>query len=184
MDLAQSIEPNSEQVNAEDLLAGPRTVTITGVEAGNKEQPVFIHLREIPGRTFRPGKTVRRVLVAGWGKDSSAYIGRRLTLYNDTSVKWGGVEIGGVRISAMSDIDKPLVLALTVSRGKRAPLTVQPLATEPDPVAASLDDINRADSMAALKAAWDIAGRRGVQGHPDVIAKKEQRKTELTVEPS
>ena len=52
MDLSSTIEPNSDQVNAEDLIAGPQTVTITGVEAGTADQPVFIHLAEFPGRTY------------------------------------------------------------------------------------------------------------------------------------
>jgi hypothetical protein len=131
MDLAQSIEPNSQQVNAEDLLTGPRTVTITGVERGTAEQPVFIHLAEFEGRTYRPGKSMRRVFVAVWGQDSSAYIGRKLTIYNDPTIKFGKELTGGIRISHMSHLDKAATVALTVTRGHRAPFTVQPLATEP-----------------------------------------------------
>ncbi len=68
MDLTRSIEPNSSQVNADDLIASDRTVTITGVEEGSAEQPVFVHLQEIPDRTWRPSKSMRRVLVAAWGR--------------------------------------------------------------------------------------------------------------------
>lgn len=129
MDLATSIEPNSQQVNAEDLLVGSRTVTITGVERGTAEQPVFIHLAEFEGRTYRPGKSMRRVLVATWGPDSSAYIGRKLTIYNDPTIRFGKEVTGGIRISHMSHLEKPVTVALTVTRGKRAPFTVQPLAS-------------------------------------------------------
>jgi hypothetical protein len=127
MDLNDTITPNSEQINADDLLSGERTVTITAVEAGTKDQPVFVHVAEIPGRTYRPAKSMRRVLIAAWGTDSSAYIGRRLTLFNDTEVLWGGKPVGGVRISAMSDIPEALSIGLTVTRGRRAPFIVQPL---------------------------------------------------------
>lgn len=179
MDVGQSIAPNSEQVNAEDLIAGPRTVTITGVKKGTADQPVFIDLAEFPGRTFRPAKSVRRVLVAAWGPDSSAYIGRKLTIFNDPTVRWAGQEVGGVRISAMSHIDKPLTVALTVSRGKRAPFTVQPLADDTQVLEAVLTDIRNATSIPALKTAWDIAGTRKMQSHPDVIAATNKRKAEL-----
>ena len=137
MDLTESIAPRSDQMNAEDLLAGPRTFTIKEVHQGaSLEQPVDVELVEF-SRPFKPSKTVRRILVAAWGKDSSAYAGRRLTLYRDPAVKFGGQDVGGIRVSALSHIDKPLTLALTVTRGKRAPYVVQPLADAPAPAQAA-----------------------------------------------
>lgn len=127
MDLTKTIEADSTQVNADDLTGAPRTVTITGVSRGTVEQPVNLELAEFPGRAYRPCKSMRRVLVAAWGPKASEYIGRRMTLFNDQTVKWGGQAVGGVRIKALSHIDKPLTIPLTVTRGKRAPYTVQPL---------------------------------------------------------
>lgn len=127
MDLTESIAPKSDQLNAEDLLSGPRTFTIAEVTPGSSEQPVEVHLVEHPGRPFKPSKTVRRMLVAAWGPDASVYPGRRLTLYRDPSVRFGGMEVGGIRVSHVSDITKPITLALTVTRGKRAPHVIQPL---------------------------------------------------------
>ena len=54
--MTQSIAPKSDQLNAEDLLTGPRTFTITEVVEGNAEQPVNVHLAEMPGRPWRPSK--------------------------------------------------------------------------------------------------------------------------------
>ena len=183
MDISETITPNSQQVNAEDLISGPVTVTVTGVEKGTADQPIFIHLAEFAGRTFRPAKTVRRIIVAGWGAEASAYTGRRLTIYNDPTVKWAGQEIGGVRVSHMSHIEKPLSVLLSVSRGKRQEFVIHPL-TDPVPdesvVVDVLADINGATSMEALKTAWALAGTRGVQKHPDVIEAKEARKKELS----
>lgn len=130
MDLTDSIAPKSDQLNAEDLLTGPRTFTVADVKKGSAEQPVDIHLVEFPGRPFRPSKTVRRILVNAWGAEASAYIGRRMTLYRDPNVKFGGMDVGGIRVSHLSHIDKPISVALTVSRGKRQPYTVQPLAEQ------------------------------------------------------
>lgn len=178
MNLNETIAPDSTQLNAEDMLAGPITVTITGVEKGTPDQPVNILLAEFPDRAYRPCKSMRRVLVAAWGADASAYIGRRVTLFNDPTVKWGGAAVGGVRISHLSHIDKRLTLSLTTTRGKRAPFTVDPLPDKPasvapeivadfarqiaeaqdtlelDLIAKNLKAQNLGDHRAALIAAW------------------------------
>lgn len=127
MDLTRSIEPNSSQVNADDLIASDRTVTITGVEAGSAEQPVFVHLQEIPDRTWRPSKSMRRVLVAAWGPEASNYVGRRVTLTRNPDITFGRERVGGIEVAALSHIEKPLTVALTATRGKRKNFTVQPL---------------------------------------------------------
>ena len=128
MDMTETIAPKSDQLNADDLIAGPRNVTVEKVTPGTPEQPVEIHLLEFPGRPFKPSKTVRRILVAAWGPDADAYSGRRMTLYRDATVRFGGQDVGGIRISHMSHIDKRMTLALTVTRGKRSPYVVEPLA--------------------------------------------------------
>jgi hypothetical protein len=86
-------------------------------------------------------------MVAAWGPDASTYAGKRMTLYRDAAVRFGGQDVGGIRVSHMSDLKKPLTIALTVSKGKRAPYVVQPLADAPAPAeppvtAAQLEDIN------------------------------------------
>lgn len=128
MDLTESIAPKTDQQNFDDYLVGPRTVTISGVTKGNAEQPVNVELKEYPGRPFKPNKSMRRVLVSAWGPDSTAYVGRRLTLFGNPDVIYGGKAVGGIEIAAMSHIAKPLTVALTATRGKRKNFTVTPLA--------------------------------------------------------
>ena len=185
VDLSLTIEPNSEQVNAEDLLAHPVEVTITGVEKGNTEQPVFIHLAEFPTRTFRPGKTMRRLLVAVWGPDSRTYAGRQLRLYNDPNVKFGGKSVGGVRISHMSHIDKPVTVQLMVTRGKRAPFTAQPLTTVSPDVKLTVEDAGaallEAETLPDLQAAWKRIQHAGLAGDAELIELKDERKAEFSV---
>jgi hypothetical protein len=137
MDLTAAIAPKSDQINAEDLLAGPRTFTIAEVREGSAEQPVNVHLVESPGKPFRPSKTVLRIFVTAWGKDSSTFAGQRITLYRDPTVRFGGQDVGGIRVSHMSGITKPLKLALTVSKGKRSQYVVDPLPDAPAPVQAA-----------------------------------------------
>lgn len=132
MDLAATTAPKSDQQNFDDYATAPKTVTVSEVKRGTPDQPVEIHLTEYPGRPFKPSKSMRRVLVACWGADSTAYTGRQITLYGDPEVKFGGQAVGGIRIAAVSHIDKPVIVQLTVTRGKRAPFTVQPLNTPKD----------------------------------------------------
>ena len=131
MDITDSLAANSAQQNYDEYLAGPKTVTVAEVRQGTAEQPVNVELVEFPGKPFKPAKSVRRVLAAAWGTDASKWTGRRLTIYGDPSVRYGGKEVGGLRVSHVSHIDKPITVALTVTRGKRAPFTVQPLPDAP-----------------------------------------------------
>ena len=130
MDMTSTIQPRSDQLNADDLLTGPMTVTITEVTQGNAEQPVNVNTVETPGRPYKPSKSMRRVMVAAWGKDASAYAGRRLTLYCNPEIKFGGAKVGGIEISHMSDIDGDLKVSLTATRGKKRLHTVKPLAVQ------------------------------------------------------
>lgn len=128
-DMNAAIIPKSDQINADDLIGGPRTIRISGVNISpGADQPVSIKFEGETGKVWRPCKSMSRVLVAAWGADANKYEGRSVTLYRDPTVKWGGMAIGGIRISHMSDIDRQLTLALTETKGKRAPFVVKPLA--------------------------------------------------------
>lgn len=129
MDISGTLAPKSDQLDAVDLLGGPRTFTITAVTKGSTEQPVQVHLAEFD-RVWRPGKSMRRVLAAAWGTDGKAWVGRMVTLYCDPSVQFGGEAVGGSRISHLSHIDGPLQVPLLVKRGKSAVVTVQPLTID------------------------------------------------------
>ena len=132
MDISDSLAANSAQQNADEYLAGPKTVTVSEVKKGSAEQPVEVHLVEFPGKPFKPAKTVRRLLAKVWGTDASQWAGRRLTIYGDPEVRYAGKAVGGLRVSHVSHIDKPVEVLLTESRGKKRSHTVHPLA-EPAP---------------------------------------------------
>lgn len=160
-DMSQVIIPRSDQINAEDFLAGPATFTIEGVAISpGTEQPVSIKLLGEP-RVWRPCKSMSRVLVAAWGPDANAYAGRSVTLYRDPKVKWGGLEVGGIRISHMSHIERDMVMSLTATKGKRAPHKVSVLEapagkqqqqrqTPEQWVESYIADVNKAEDLEAL----------------------------------
>jgi len=168
LDMTESLAPKSDQLDAVDLLGGPRTFTIESVSKGNAEQPFNFHLAEFP-RVWRPGKSMRRVIVAAWGGKTSAYVGQRVTLYCDPSVEFGGAAVGGSRISHMSGIDKPLKVPLLIKKGRSAMFTVQPLKDEPKPAPRPAEPVKDWRALAdlatgdtdALRALWIDAKANG-----------------------
>lgn len=132
--LRDTITPKSDQLNADDLVGTTKTITVTNVRRGSADQPVIIDYEGDNGRPYKPCKSMRRVLIYSWGDDGRAWVGRSMTLYHDPEVKFGGVMVGGIRISHLSHIDGPKVMQLTATRGKKAPYRVDPIAvTAPYP---------------------------------------------------
>ncbi|MDB5445663.1 MAG: hypothetical protein JWQ97_980 [Phenylobacterium sp.] len=130
-DLAKTIAPKSDQLNSDDLIAGPLTITITTVRGCDEpEQPVAVHFEGDDKKPYKPCKSMRRVMVHCWGPDGKTYAGRRITLFRDEGVQFGGIKVGGIRISHMSHIDRDVTMALTATRAKRTPFTVKPLQAE------------------------------------------------------
>lgn len=130
MDLTKSIEPKSDQLNADDLIGGKTiTIKITKVSSGNADQPIRVDYEG--GKPFYPCKSMRRVLVTVWGTDGASYVGKSLTLYRDPDVKFGGIAVGGLRISHMSHITETKTMPLTASKGNKKLYTVKPLESTP-----------------------------------------------------
>lgn len=133
MDLSKTIIPKSDQLNADDLISGARTIKIRDVKAGTDEQqPVSIYFDGDDNKPYKPCKSMRRLLVQVWGAESDAYIGRSMTIYLDTDVSFGGVKVGGIRISHVSNIDAPIDVLITVAKSKRRPFKLHPLLVSVD----------------------------------------------------
>jgi hypothetical protein len=183
MDISDTLAPKSDQMDYVDLIAGPKTLTITEVRRGpSPDQPVEIVFAEFD-RPWRPAKTVRRVLVACWGPDSSVYPGRRVTVYGDASVKFGGQEVGGIRLSHASHIDGPVKVSLMISRGKSAPFTVQPLPTDTsDKVDDAVTAIGKATTPELLDKIERHAKQLGINGAEPVAAALKTKRAELEEE--
>lgn len=127
LDVRAAIVPKSDQINADDLITGPITVQVEKVKRGKTpEQPWDIHVSG--HKPWRPCKGMRRVIVELWGEDPRAWIGRTLRLYREPSVTWASEEVGGIRISGMSDIRSSCTVMVTVRRGAKVPMRVEKLA--------------------------------------------------------
>lgn len=164
-DLSTTIKPKSDQLNADDLISGPMTVTVQGVRIGaTEEQPICL---DIGGahQPYKPCKSMRRLLVFCWGKNGNDWAGRSMTLFNDPDVKWAGQAIGGIRISHLSHIEKSVSVALTTTRGKRKPYTVDLL------IVPAYDPTEFEKNLKV----WASAIESGTITGPDLIAKVQQK---------
>lgn len=177
MDISSSIEARSDQINADDLLGGPQTYTIREVIQGKAESPFDFMLVETE-RAYRPSKTMRRVIVNAWGPEAANYAGRRLTLYREPTIQFGGKTVGGIRISAMSHIEKRVEVLAQVTRGRREKFTVDPLPDAPAaPTEPTAEQVAACVDKAELGAMWKRSGRERRQ-------QIEQRVADLDNEPT
>jgi len=128
----QTLEAKSDQLNATDIMGIDLVIRIRDVVLTNsKEQPLSIYFDGDNNRPWKPSKGMRRVLAAAWGPETDRLIGKYVKLYFDPSVKYAGKEVGGIRIKAMSDIDKRgIVVVETINRQNRIPLQIAYLSTE------------------------------------------------------
>lgn len=123
----ETVAAKSDQIITSDLSAGSLTITISGCSIRPKEdQPVTIRIADSE-KTFKPCKGMRRALLHVWGKAGPNWIGRMITLFNDPDVVFSGKLVGGVRISAMSDISGDVKVIVPVSRGKVKQYVVKPI---------------------------------------------------------
>ena len=161
-DIRAAIEPLSDRQNATDYMAGPKTFTITGASDYRDEKgraKVNIHLAESPDRPFKPSATNLRLIAIGWGEDDSAWSGRRIELSLDPEVTFGREKVGGIRVTALSDMPQPFTAKLPVTRGKKAEyrVTVLPDVAPYTPSRDFITEVQAAETTDAKRAVWSDA---------------------------
>ena len=184
IDISATVAPKSDQLNADDLIVGPRTILVTAVKArastGQGDQPVAVHFEGDNGKPYLPCKSMRRVLLYVWGSNGNAYVGRSMTLFRDESVVFGGSPVGGIRISHMSEMARSVTLSLTASKASRKPYVVQPLVIAAAPAKAAKKEATAEEKMTkALKTldtiVADIVSSEDVDAalarHADMVAR-------------
>ena len=128
-----TIKHRTDQLNADDFIGGPGVFTVAEVKEGKAEQQYDIALVETD-KFWRPPVQVLMLLVAAWGDDAKAWQGRKVELYRDESVTFGRDQVGGIRVSRMTDLpsgDKPFSTKVTATRGKRINVSADPLVLDP-----------------------------------------------------
>lgn len=175
MDVSNAIVAKSDQLNAIDLVGRDVTITIVDVKPGPADQPVHIITDQYgTGRPWKPSKTALRDIVQAWGTDSTVWVGRRITLFNDPEVLWAGQPVGGIRIRAMSHIDKAVEAKHVITRGKTKKVMIQPLgdataqAAPSDKITAALNAIDTAADVTKLDAIEKRAASLGIDQTPEI----------------
>ena len=129
--VSHAVLAKSDQLNFDDFSGNKRTITVTSVTVTMSEQPVAIFYDGHNGKPWKPSKGMLRLLCEAYGDESDNWVGKSIELYGDDKVKWAGKEIGGIRISALSHIEKSgLTAFVALSRGKRRKQTIPFLVVE------------------------------------------------------
>lgn len=183
-DLHATVIPKSDQLNYDNIPNGQTlTIKITKVSGKSGDQPICINYENDNGKPYYPCKSMRRVLIHNWGGNGAEYVGRSLTLYGDPTVKFGGLEVGGIRISHMSHIHKEVTLALTATKASRKPFTVKPLIIANSPNAADwIQDIENSPNLEGLAHKWKEAQKlfKDSTDFAKIHEAKEKRKKQLS----
>jgi len=132
--LSEALAPRSDQLNADDLISGPRTLVFTSgrIVKDGRDIKLVLNYQGDNGKPWKPCKTMGRAMVMAWGLTDDNFAeriaGKAVRAYRDPEVKFGDQgAVGGIRISHMSHIDKAVTVKLTVSQGKKSNFVFQPL---------------------------------------------------------
>jgi len=180
-DLAQLTVPDSEQLNADDLIGGARIFTISRISRGRPgkakgSQPMNIALVEFVRGPWRPCLTMRRVLMELWGPRPTEWAdGARVELYRDASVTFGDDLVGGFRIARMSHLaEAEHLVIVTTARGRRTTYRIGRLAAQSRPTA----DLATVLTDAELTEG-DIDRWRASDGRPPVATLTDEQRAQL-----
>ena len=131
LDVTKMCAAKSDQINAIDLISGPRIAKITDVKIFTEtDQPIHVILDGDTKRPWKCSKTSVRTLAALYSHDASKWIGKHIEIYCDETVLWGGQPVGGVRQSKAEGITSPKRLQLTRSRQKKESVVINPLTED------------------------------------------------------
>lgn len=131
LDVTKMCAAKSDQINAIDLISGPRIAKITDVKIFTEtDQPIHVVLDGDTKRPWKCSKTSVRTLAALYSNDASKWIGKHIEIYCDETVLWGGQPVGGIRQSKAEGLTSPKRLMLTKSRTKKETVVINPLSAD------------------------------------------------------
>ena len=168
-DIAAAIAPRSDQLNADDIIGGPITVKIIGERKGDEKQPIVLDIEGWKGKPWKPCKTMSRIMAEVWREDDKPgfapwlWVGQTVTLFRDPTVKMKGDTVGGIRLGGMTGLTKARTFEVTVSRGTKKKLVIQPIkpVVEPTPqeqdyIIEATELLNEATSLSDLQTRGEI----------------------------
>lgn len=182
IDVSATLAAKSDQLNADDLQGrGDVIVQIVKAKAAaSAEQPLALTLSEF--RPYFPCKSMRRLLAFAYGPDAAKWAGRWISIYRDPDVRFGGLNVGGIRIRAMSHIPTAgLSVPLTVKQGTKALYKVTYLKPPADVEEVPVVTLQRYAADAAANRGWTadqikaLLGGKAADTAPDKRAEMVER---------
>ena len=89
-----------------------------------------------------------------------------MTIYRDDEVSFGGLAVGGIRISHMSNLDKETIIVVNKSKGKKVGMKILPLVAQADKVADGVKAL-----IDRIKAGEDVTAEPAVVKQREWLAK-------------
>jgi len=131
LDVTEAMEAKSDQLNAIDLIAEPKTITITAIKKGTEQQKVVVRFEGDNNKPWMANKGQTRAMATLWGSKTPAWIGQKLTLYREPTVLYRGDDAGGIRISHATGINAKTKIKLVIAKGRMVDMWVEPLNAKP-----------------------------------------------------
>lgn len=180
----------SDHITQELVSDGPQTFTVTGVTEvtmDGEKQRHAVTLAETAGKTWVPAFTVLKALAQVWSMEKENWVGQKLTLYRDPSVKIGRETVGGIRVSHVTGITEPRTVNVKGALNRTVTYKFSPLqAEQPQPATepwlAQWQTISNAlntagyegDGQALLATAGQVIGAEW--SHPNQISAEDAQK--------
>lgn len=150
----KAMQSKSDQLNYVDVGNGSLIAFIERVDVTNSDQQsVIVHFAGCNGKPYKPNKGMIRVLAGAWGEDSDSWVGKTIKIIGDETVKWGGEEVGGLVVGALSHIpEKGYTAYIQKNKRVRVKQTIPLLVIEVQHLSDELfarDSQNMADAIKA-----------------------------------
>jgi hypothetical protein len=135
-DLSDTIEAQSDRINAADLMGADKIIVINEVVRYSESGTSKFYLNYVGhnGRAYKPSLGMRRIIMTLWGKDGTQYIGRSIKIFRDPTVIYAGKAAGGVVISAMTDIKSKATVVIPISKTKSVTYVIDKLEPTEKPM--------------------------------------------------
>ena len=148
--------PKTDQLNADNLRGiNSVVVTVKGPCSRGNDGKMHIPLEEC--KPFKPATGQGRILTEIWGNWEN-WPGRKIRLYRDPDVTYGGVACGGIKISEISHINRKHTVPVRQNRNKVVMQDIHPIKEEVDPVIAVQVKFRQAVTEDEVKEAMSAAG--------------------------
>lgn len=147
----KAMQSKSDQLNYVDVGNGSLIALIERVDVTNSDQQsVIVHFKGCNGKPYKPNTGMIRVLAGAWGEDGDSWVGKTIKIVGDEKVKWGGKEVGGLVIGALSHINQAGYTAfIQKNRSVRVKQTIPLLVIE---VKYFSDELFKRDSVNMIEA--------------------------------